>query len=202
MRSIEGGAREVSVALPKGWSPGTKAGDSIAVHGICLTAARISSNEAVFQAVRETVNRTTLGNWNTGTKVNLERSLPADGRFGGHIVTGHVDAATAVRSVENTGTGREIMFALPVELTPLVAEKGSIAIDGISLTVARVADDIFSVAIIPETLARTTIGSLKPGDRVNLEADVIARYVKKAVETMGLPKGRIDVDFLKKHGFA
>jgi len=201
-RSIEGGGREISVTLPKGWAPATKNGDSIAVQGICLTVVRISGGEAVFQAVRETVNRTTLGNWNTGTKVNLERSLPADGRFGGHIVVGHIDATTPVRSVESTGTGREIVFAMPAELIPLIVEKGSVAIDGISLTVAKAADDVFSVAIIPETLARTTFGSLKSGDRVNLEADLIARYVRKAVETMGLPKGRIDVDFLKKHGFA
>jgi len=202
IRAIEGGARELSVAMPKSWLPGTKSGDSIAVQGICLTVVKISGGEAVFQAVRETVNRTTLGNWSTGTKVNLERSLPADGRFGGHIVAGHIDATTLVRSVESTGTGRQIVFATPVELISLIAEKGSIAIDGVSLTVAKAADDVFSVAIIPETLTRTTFGSLKSGDTVNIEADLIARYVRKAVETIGLPKGRIDLDFLKKHGFA
>jgi len=201
-RSLRGGGCELRVSIPEGWTVDTAPGDSIAVQGVCLTVSRIDADSAVFQAVNETMRRTTLGHWRPGAKVNLERALRAGGRFGGHVVLGHVDAAALLRAERNTGTGKELVFELPAEIVPFIAEKGSVAVDGVSLTVAGAASDVFFVALIPETLDRTTLGSLRPGGRSNVEADVFARYVKRAVETLGEPNGRITPDFLKDHGFA
>jgi riboflavin synthase len=135
-----------------------------------------------FDAVPETLSRTTIGRWRPGTRVNLERALRLSDRLGGHIVAGHVDAVGELVSRVVEGQGARLRFTLPAAIAPLVAEKGSIAIDGISLTVATAGRDLFEVALIPETLLRTTLGEARPGTTVNLEADVVARHVARLRE--------------------
>jgi riboflavin synthase len=156
---------------------GAKLGDSIAVGGVCLTVVEL--DDAVFAAdvMEETLRRTTLGGLAPGHPVNLERALRADGRFGGHIVQGHVDGVAAVAARE----GGDLAFALPSGLGRYVAPKGSVAIDGVSLTVVAAEGDMFTVSLIPATLASTTLGGLKVGDTVNVELDVVAKYVERLV---------------------
>jgi len=154
-------------------------GDSVAVNGVCLTA--VSVDESGFEAdlVLETLARTNLGETTTGDRVNLERPMPADGRFDGHIVQGHIDGVGQVVRVMSEGEGKRITIRAPQELSRYVAEKGSVAVDGVSLTVAAVDDDQFEIALIPHTLAVTTLGVREPGSSVNLEVDVIAKYVER-----------------------
>ena len=158
------------------------AGESVACSGACLTVVERGRGLVAFDAVPETLSRTTLGSWRAGTRVNLERALRLDDRLGGHLVQGHVDAVGEVLARTPEGQGARLAVSLPAALAPLVAEKGSIAVDGVSLTVARAGRDRFEVALIPETLARTTLGEAAPGTRVNLEADVVARHVARLRE--------------------
>jgi riboflavin synthase len=167
-------------------------GESVACSGACLTVVERGLGLAAFDAVPETLSRTTLGTWRTGTEVNLERALAMGERLGGHLVQGHVDAVGEVLSVKPEGQGRRIAVSLPAAIAPLVAEKGSIAIDGISLTVAAAGRDRFEVAVIPETLARTTLAKAVAGTRVNLEADVIARHVARLAEFAPISAGTLE----------
>lgn len=161
-------------------------GDSIAVNGVCLTVVEVTDGEFTVDVVAETLRRTSLDKIEPGRVVNLERAMPADGRFGGHVMQGHVDGTAVFLSREPEGLTH---FAFPPELGRYIVEKGSIAVDGISLTVAGVAGEEFSVALIPTTLRLTTLGRAEPGDRVNLEVDVLAKYVEKlaAVHLSGTP---------------
>jgi riboflavin synthase len=161
-------------------------GESIACSGACLTVAERGAGLVSFDAVPETLARTTIGSWRPGTVVNLERALALGDRLGGHLVQGHVDAVGELLARVAEGQGARLTIALPAAIAPLVAEKGSIAIDGVSLTVAAAGRDRFEVALIPETLARTTLGRAAPGTRVNLEADVLARHVARLREFAGL----------------
>ncbi len=167
-------------------------GESVACSGACLTVVERGQGLASFDAVPETLSRTTLGAWRSGTEVNLERALAMGERLGGHLVQGHVDGVGDVLSVKPEGQGKRIAVSLPAGIAPLVAEKGSIAIDGISLTVASAGRDRFEVAVIPETLARTTLGRAAAGTRVNLEADVIARHVARLAEFAPLSGGTLE----------
>jgi len=153
-------------------------GDSVAVNGVCLTAVEVTGEALSFDLARETLDRSTLGGLRAGDPVNLERPLTLATRLGGHLVQGHVDGVAAVRSVDRNGAEASIRIALPSSLRPYVVEKGSIAVDGVSLTVTVVDDEGFEVALIPHTLAATTLGERGPGDGVNLEADVVAKYVE------------------------
>lgn len=153
-----------------------KHGDSIAVSGVCLTVVEVSGDEFTVDVVHETLRRSSLDKIHVGDHVNLERAVPAGGRLGGHIVQGHVDGTGAFLSRDESGWTR---FALPTSLARYVVEKGSIAIDGVSLTVAEAGAEHFAVALIPTTLALTTIGEREPGDLVNLEVDVVAKYVER-----------------------
>jgi riboflavin synthase len=153
-------------------------GDSVAVNGVCLTAVEVAGEALSFDLARETLDRSTLGGLRAGDPVNLERPLTLTTRLGGHLVQGHVDGVAAVRSVDRNGAEASIRIALPSSLRPYVVEKGSIAVDGVSLTVTVVDDEGFEVALIPHTLAATTLGERGPGDGVNLEADVVAKYVE------------------------
>jgi len=153
-------------------------GDSVAVNGVCLTAVEVTGGALSFDLARETLDRSTLGGLRAGDPVNLERPLTLATRLGGHLVQGHVDGVAAVRSVDRNGAEASIRIALPSSLRPYVVEKGSIAVDGVSLTVTVVDDEGFEVALIPHTLAATTLGERGPGDGVNLEADVVAKYVE------------------------
>jgi riboflavin synthase len=157
-------------------------GDSIAVNGVCLTAVGMCGGE-LFGAdvMRETLRRSSLAELEPGSTVNLELALRADARLGGHIMQGHVDGVGAVRSVTQDGFSRVVEIAADPELLRYVVEKGSIAVDGISLTVSAVGDDFFAVSLIPETLERTTLGAADVGRPVNLEVDVLAKYVEKLV---------------------
>src|SRR5512134_3015653 len=157
-------------------------GESVACSGVCLTVVERGGGLVSFDAVPETLSRTTVGSWRPGSAVNLERALALSERLGGHLVQGHVDAVGRVEARTPEGEGARLRISLPASIAPLVAEKGSIAVDGVSLTVAAVGRDWFEVALIPETLARTTLGGVQPGGAVNLEADVIARHVARMRE--------------------
>jgi riboflavin synthase len=162
-----------------------KIGDSLAFDGCCLTLIAIEGGRAAVEAVPETLARTTLGNWQVGRRVNLERAMRLDQRLGGHLVQGHVDGVGTLVSVTPEGDGRRIAIDLPPAVTRFVAEKGSLAVDGVSLTVARAEGARCEIALIPHTLAVTVAGSYAAGDRVNLEVDLIARYLARLVDETG-----------------
>ncbi|MCH3971893.1 MAG: riboflavin synthase [Oscillospiraceae bacterium] len=158
---------------------GTKTGDSIAVNGVCLTVTHLSAHSFTADAVHETMNRTALKLLHRTSPVNLERAMPADGRFGGHVVSGHIDGTGTVTAVFSDGNAVWFTIRAEKNLLRYVAEKGSVAIDGISLTVAKVTDINFSVSIIPFTVEHTTLKYRKKGDPVNLETDILAKYTEK-----------------------
>ena len=163
-----------------------RGGDSVAVDGCCLTAVAIEAGAVEFDVVPETLARTTLGEWRPGRPVHLERSLRADQRLGGHLVQGHVDGVGEVTAAVAEGDGRRVTVALPATLARFVAEKGSIAVDGVSLTVARALPRAFEVALVPHTIEVTHAGEWAAGMSVNLEVDLIARYLARLVEDAGL----------------
>ena len=154
-------------------------GDSVSVNGVCLTATRVGDGGFRADVMNETLRRSSLAQLETGSRVNLELPLRAADRLGGHFVQGHVDGVGGVWDVREEGFSRVVTIGVPAELMRYVVEKGSIAVDGVSLTVSAVDDDSFSVSLIPETLERTTLGTAAPGRPVNLEVDVLAKYVEK-----------------------
>jgi len=166
---------------------GTRRGASVAVSGVCLTVVDRDEASLSFDLSAETLDRTSLAAAEPGRPVNLERPVTLASRLGGHLVQGHVDAVGEVASVVSDGEGgARVRVAIPHELMRYVVEKGSIAVDGVSLTVAALQDDGFEVALVPHTLAVTALGSARPGDRVNLEVDMIAKYVERLLE--GTPR--------------
>jgi riboflavin synthase len=154
-------------------------GDSIAVNGVCLTATEVREDDFRAQAMAETLRRSSLELLRVGSPVNLELALRADGRLGGHIVQGHVDGTGTIESAREEGFARVLAIEAPGELMRYLVEKGSVTVDGVSLTVSEVRDEGFSVSLIPETLTRTSLGGAQIGDRVNLEVDVLAKHVEK-----------------------
>jgi len=158
-------------------------GDSVAVNGVCLTAVGLCGDRFGADVMHETLRRSSLVEVAAGAKVNLELALKADGRLGGHIVQGHVDGVGAISDTRDDGFARIVTIAADPELLRYVVEKGSIAVDGVSLTVARVDEGSFDVSLIPETLQRTNLGAARPGTPVNLEVDILAKYVEKLVRT-------------------
>jgi riboflavin synthase len=154
-------------------------GDSIAVNGCCLTVVEHDGSVWTADVMQETLDKTSLAGVRPGDRVNLERAVTADKRLGGHIVQGHVDGVGTIRGRERSEHWEVVEIALPEGLGKYLVDKGSITVDGVSLTVVEARDDSFTVSLIPETLARTTLGARKPGDRVNLEADVLAKHVEK-----------------------
>lgn len=181
VRGVErgGGGTRLTVETPLAADLGQ--GDSVAVNGVCLTA--VEPDAGVFHAdvMEETLSRTSLGPLAEGDRVNLELPLRAGDRLGGHVVQGHVDGTGTVASVTEDGFARRVRVAAPADLLRYVVEKGSIAVDGISLTVAAIGEEGFEVSLIPETIERTTLGDTAPGRVVNLEVDVLAKYVEKLV---------------------
>jgi len=173
-----GDGLELRIAAPE-TAEGTSVGDSIAVAGCCLTAVVVNDGELGFDAVPETLRRTTLAELTEGAEVNLEPALRAGEPLGGHYVQGHVDGVGRVRSREPEGDGARLRLDVPPELLRYCAEKGPLAVDGVSLTIAGLADDGVEIALVPHTLAATTLGALQPGDPVNLEVDVLAKYVER-----------------------
>jgi riboflavin synthase len=161
---------------------GVKLGDSVAVNGCCLTVVAFDARTLAFDAIQETLDKTSIGLLQVGSRANLERALPAGGRLDGHIVQGHVDGTGTVVELERKGDDVRLFLACGPEVSEYLVPKGSVAIDGVSLTVVRAREDGFDVALIPHTLEVTTLGKLESGDRVNLEADVLGKYVKKYLD--------------------
>ena len=172
-------------------------GDSIAVNGVCLTVTSFGRDYFCADVMHETLNRSSLGALGVKSPVNLERAMLAGGRFGGHIVSGHIDGTGTIRDVRRDGNAVWYTIQAPEPILQLIVEKGSIAIDGISLTVAAVERDNFSVSVIPHTAAETTLSGKKIGDAVNLENDMVGKYIEKFVQT----KSGIDTAFLQQYGF-
>lgn len=167
---------------------GTKIGDSIAVNGVCLTVTSLFTGGFTADVMQETLRRSNLGKLKNGDKVNLERAMAAEGRFGGHIVSGHIDGTGKISRIQKEGIATWFHIECADEILNLIVEKGSIAIDGISLTVAKLDENEFAVSIIPHTASETTLLSKKIGDIVNLENDIVGKYVKRL-----LPFGNYDI---------
>lgn len=173
-------------------------GDSVAVNGACLTVTSISGDEVSFDAVAETLSRTTLGDLRTGDKVNLETSLKAGAGLGGHFVLGHIDGVGTINSIKTIGESRVISFSAPADILKYIVQKGSVAIDGISLTVASCHACGFEIAIIPHTLIATTLHDKRAGGKVNLETDILGKYVEKF---LGKERGTVTESLLRDSGF-
>lgn len=169
---------------------GTKIGDSICVNGVCLTATSLGDGFFTADVMAETLRRSNLGSLKNGSQVNLERAMSAEGRFGGHIVSGHIDGTGRIEKTAREGNAVWVYVSADKNILDLIVQKGSIAIDGISLTVAKVDDKEFAVSIIPHTGEETTLLSKKPGDLVNLENDIVGKYVQKL---MGLGGGNFSL---------
>jgi riboflavin synthase len=159
----------------------TGVGDSVAVNGVCLTATAIDAGSLSFHAVPETIERSTLGTLAAQASVNVEPALRAGEELGGHYVQGHVDAVGVIQSVEAEGEGLRVFVEAPSDVLRYCVAKGSVTVDGVSLTVAELADDAFAIALVPHTLAATTLSDVRPGQAVNLEADVLAKYVERLI---------------------
>lgn len=183
-----------------------KPGDSIAVNGVCLTATELGQNMFKADVMHETMDRSSLGRLKTGSKVNLERAMRADGRFGGHMVAGHIDGTGQITDIHRDDNAVWYTIAAESDILRYIIEKGSIAIDGISLTVAKVTQNGFSVSVIPHTLQQTTLAERKKGDIVNLENDMVGKYVEKFLATDSRKdakktESRMDENFLARNGF-
>lgn len=185
--------------------PDPEEGESIAVDGVCLTAKTIKGRRFTVDVSPESLSRTILGELAAGDRVNLERALRISDRLGGHLVSGHVDGVGRVRERKPEGNFTRFAFSVPPELARYIIEKGSIAVNGISLTVNRCDDGSFSVAVIPHTLEVTTLGSVQQGDRVNIEVDLIGKYVEKLLGVRGgdpaRPSSSINPEFLRRFGY-
>ncbi len=182
------------------FEPGSvREGDSVSVDGVCLTAVRIDGGTFAADASLETLKVTTLKDKIIGQRVNLERAMAADGRFGGHIVTGHIDGTGVISDVRNEGDSIRITIEISSELARSIVKKGSIAIDGISLTVNDQSDNKFTINIIPYTASRTTILEKNQRDKINIETDIIGKYVDSFLKKKEGKK--LDIDFLARHGF-
>ena len=214
--AVNGASGQVTIRARKVLE-GTRTGDSIAVNGICLTVVDMGEDSFTADVMAETFRRSSLGVCGPGSLVNLERAMAADGRFGGHIVSGHIDGTGVIREYKKESNAVWVRIAAEPEILRLVVEKGSVCIDGISLTVAAVSDTDFQVSVIPHTGEETTLLKKRTGDPVNLENDLVGKYVEKllglgaggripagerlAATRAPAEESRITMDFLKEHGF-
>lgn len=178
-----------------------KIGDSIAINGACLTVSKLDGRLAGFDLTAETLEKSTLGRLKPSSLVNVELALQAAGRFGGHFVQGHIDGVATIKAIEKKGKFADIKFAAGPELLEQMVVKGSVAVDGISLTIASMGQGSFSVSVIPQTLEKTTLGRAKVGDVVNIETDIIVKTVKKQLEKMLPQKQTLTIEKLKAMGF-
>lgn len=180
-----------------------KYGDSVATDGVCLTVSELHGKTFVADVMAQTLRNSTLGSLRIGAKVNLERALQLSTRLGGHLVSGHIDCQGEIVSVHNEDIARWVEIAIPNELMRYVVEKGSVAIDGISLTVAKLTPTTFSVSTIPVTQADTTLSAKKIGDKVNIELDILAKYTERLLnfKVEETPKSKVDMAFLRENGF-
>lgn len=182
---------------------GTVEGDSIATSGVCLTVTSVSEGCFTADIMPETFRKTTLGRLSRGSAVNLERAMKAEGRMGGHIVTGHVDACGKVISARREGNAVLLSVSVPQDILCYIAEKGSVTVDGVSLTVVDAGTDSFTVSMIPHTCSVTTLGGTYPGTLVNIEVDIVARYIRRMISfsTQRELESRLTMEFLKENGF-
>lgn len=210
VRSVVSGSEWGSISIgARRVLEGTRRGDSIAVNGVCLTVTALSRDGFTADVMAETLRRSNLGALKAGEAVNLERAMAADGRFGGHIVSGHVDNFGEIVDTSQEGSAFWLTLSAPPDLLELVVEKGSITLDGVSLTVAARTENTFSVSLIPTTQMDTTLLRKRPGDKINLEADVIGKYVRAllhksapAAEPVQQPReSRLTEEFLCRNGF-
>jgi riboflavin synthase len=177
--AMMGGGAQIDIATAL--APDISEGDSVAVNGVCLTATHTTQYSFATEAMNATLLLTAIGHARPGERLNLELAMRADDRFGGHIVQGHVDGVGAVVSSEDDGIARRLRVELAPELLRYVVDKGSIALNGVSLTVAALGDEWLEVSLIPETLERTNLGEVAPGSKINVECDVVAKYVERLV---------------------
>ena len=176
-------------------------GDSIAINGACLTVTELRGSIVDFDVSGETLARTTLGGLKPASEVNIERAMKVSDRFGGHFVAGHIDGVATIKSIKRDGQFADMRFAADAELLGQMVIKGSVAVDGVSLTIAGMDESGFSVVLIPETLRKTTLGKVKIGDKVNIEIDIIAKMVKKQVDKILPQEQKLTVEKLKQMGF-
>lgn len=209
VRAVVSGSEWGSITIAaKHVLEGTKRGDSIAVNGVCLTVTQLFPDGFTADVMAETLRRSNLGALKGGQTVNLERAMAAEGRFGGHIVSGHVDNLGEIVQIKREGNAQWVTLSAPPDIMELVVEKGSIAMDGVSLTVAARTDATFSVSLIPTTQADTTLLSKRPGDRINLETDIVGKYVRQLLrgtpmetKTETKPASALSEAFLIENGF-
>ena len=204
VRSVRRGAHSSVLSISaKEVLSDLKAGDSVAVNGVCLTATTVDSGGFTADVMHETLNRSSLGALTAGSHVNLERAMAANGRLGGHIVSGHIDGTGTITALKQDDNALWYTVSAPPALLRYIVEKGSVAIDGVSLTVAAVGESWFSISAIPHTVAVTLLGEKGVGDVVNLENDVIGKYVEKLLrpQTQEVPKRSLTLEFLAEHGF-
>ena len=204
LRSVRRGAHSAVVSIgAETVLSDLKIGDSVAVNGVCLTATTVDAGGFTADVMHETLDRSSLGALVPGSPVNLERAMAANGRFGGHMVAGHIDGTGTITARRQDDNAVWYTVSAAPSLLRYIVEKGSIAIDGISLTVAAVEADRFSVSVIPHTAAVTVLGRKRPGDIVNLETDLIGKYVEKLLRPAEdtAPKGGISLEFLMENGF-
>jgi riboflavin synthase len=194
------GGMDLSVDLGP-LAQGTQVGDSIAVHGVCLTVTRTAGAVAYFDVGPETLRRSTLGSIRPSAKVNVERAMQVGDRFGGHMVQGHVDGVARIETLQHQGAFLEIAFGAEAELLDAIVIKGSVAVDGVSLTVAGLEKSGFSVAIIPQTASATTLGLARVGDKVNIETDLVVKAVRRTLERIMPARSKLTADRLKALGF-
>jgi len=178
-----------------------KVGDSIAINGACLTIAGLNGSLATFDVSRESLSKTTLGKLTPSSQVNVERAMKATDRFGGHLVTGHIDGTATIKQVDRHGDFADIRFSTDSELLDQMVPKGSVAVDGISLTIANMDDKSFTVALIPETLKKTMLNKAKIGDTVNIETDIIVKTIKRQLDRILPQEQKLTVEKLKQLGF-
>jgi riboflavin synthase len=196
--------RRLCVPLGK-IAEGVKPGDSICVNGVCLTVSELKGSVATFDVMAETARVSTIGQWKAGELVNLERAMAADGRFGGHIVQGHIDSVGTVKRVEKGKAQYVLSIAADSAFLENVINQGSVAVDGVSLTIVHVAKDQFTVSLIPTTLAETNIREKRVGDKMNLEADIVSKWIIKRVNQILSDQevsGNLTIEKLRAKGFA
>lgn len=193
-----GGGRAITLKVPPSFKD-LKKGDSLALSGACLTVSETGRGEITLEAVPETLKRTTLAGLRVGSKLNLERALQAESRLGGHFVQGHVDGVGAIKAIRRTGASREVEVGAGPEILRYLVEKGSVALDGVSLTLVSVRENAFNVALIPHTLGHTTLGSWRIGDDVNIEVDVLSKYVERHLKRE--EKHSMTPEWLAEKGF-
>ena len=180
---------------------GSRIGDSIAINGACLTITGLEGGLASFDLSAETLSKSALGELKPSSQVNVERAIKATDRFGGHFVLGHIDGTATIKTMERRGEFADITFAAAPELLEAMIAKGSVAVDGISLTIASMDRAAFTVSVIPETIKRTTLGKAQPGERVNIETDMIVKTIKRQLEEILPKKQRLSAERLRELGF-